>query len=214
MQPPDGVSQSVWNLTTNLRHAVSHCSIEKLSQSKKPQILMDGNERPGDVVASGIGRGGSDLVIDLCCVDPHSQCSNAKRRKRARVVGATASDAEKAKRNKRGGPHNWRMEDRVAAQGMEFLALGMEISAATTSTCANFLKKLSEIAHRRRGHNKSVFKRRWTIDWGMLIAKRGASVALSRIITVIGERKGFLGGSIVPMFSADAEPLLLEAGGG
>ena len=25
----------VWNLTTNLRHAVSHCSIEKLSQSMK-----------------------------------------------------------------------------------------------------------------------------------------------------------------------------------
>ena len=48
----------------------------------------------------------------------------------------------------------------------------------------------------------------------MLIAKRGASVALSRIITVIGERKGFVGGSIVPMLSADAEPLLLEAGGG
>jgi hypothetical protein len=39
-------------------------------------------------------------------------------------------------------------------------------------------------------------------------------VLLSRIITVIGERKGFGGGSIVPMLSADAEPLLLEAGGG
>ena len=48
----------------------------------------------------------------------------------------------------------------------------------------------------------------------MLIAKHGASVALSRIITVIGERKGFVGGSIVPMFSADSEPLLLETGGG
>jgi len=123
----------------DLRDRVHACIVNAgvSAQTEKPQILMDGNERPGDVVASGIGRGGSDLVIDLCCVDPHSQCSNAKRRKRARVVGAAASDAKEAKRNKRGGPHNWRMEDRVAAQGMEFLALGMEISAAPTPTCAN-----------------------------------------------------------------------------
>ena len=106
------------------------------------------------------------------------------------------------------------MEDRVAAQGMEFLALGMEVSAASTSTCAKLIKKLSEIAHRRRSHNRSAFKRRWTIDWGMMIAKRGAAVALSRTTTVIGERKGFAVESAVPILSTDAEPVLLEVGGG
>ena len=48
----------------------------------------------------------------------------------------------------------------------------------------------------------------------MLIAKRGATVALSRTITVIGERKGFAVGSAVPILSMDAEPVLLEVNSG
>ena len=47
----------------------------------------------------------------------------------------------------------------------------------------------------------------------MLIAKRGASVALSRTITVIGERKGYAAGAIGPMVDEDSEPLF-EIGGG
>ena len=89
----------------------------------------------------------------------------------------------------------------------------MEISAASTPTCAKLLKKLSEIAHRRRSHSRAVFKRRWTLDWGMSIAKCGASVALSRTITVIGERKGYAAGVMGAMLSEDSEPLL-EVGGG
>ena len=92
--------------------------------------------------------------------------------------------------------------------GMEFRAIGMETSGASTSACAKLLKTLSEIAHRRRGHNVKAFRRRWTLDWGMVIAKRGAEVALARTISVIGARKGYTAGVIGPMLSEDAEPAL------
>ena len=104
--------------------------------------------------------------------------------------------------------NNRRMEDRLRELGMEFLAVGVETTGATTSACAKLLKTLSEIAHQRRSHNVNVFKRRWKIDWGMVLAKRGAQVALARTIAVVGARKGFTVGAIGPMLSEDAEPAL------
>ena len=42
----------------------------------------------------------------------------------------------------------------------------------------------------------------------MVIAKRGAEVALARTISVIGARKGYTVGVIGPMLNEDAEPAL------
>ena len=47
----------------------------------------------------------------------------------------------------------------------------------------------------------------------MVIAKRGAVVALARTTSVIGARKAYAAGIIGPMLSEDAEPAL-EIGGG
>ena len=97
---------------------------------------------------------------------------------------------------------------------MEFMAVGAETTGATTSACAKLLKTLSEIAHQRRGHNVKAFKRRWTIDWGMALAKKGASVAVARAAAVVGDRKGYTqgGGALGQMLSEDAEPFALEVG--
>ena len=89
----------------------------------------------------------------------------------------------------------------------------METTGATTPTCAKLLKTLSEIAHRRRSHNANVFKRRWTVDWGMVLAKRGADAALSRTLSVTRARNGIVAGVIGPMLSEDAEPALVIGGG-
>ena len=52
----------------------------------------------------------------------------------------------------------------------------------------------------------------------MVLAKKGASVALARVHAVIGGRKGYrMGGGFGPMVSEDAEPALeigLHAAGG
>ena len=100
------------------------------------------------------------------------------------------------------------MEDRLSERGIEFFPLGLETTGATTSSCAKLLKLLSEIAHTRRGHNVKAFKRKWTLDWGMVLAKRGAQVALARTMAVVGARKGFTVGAIGPIRSEDAEPAL------
>ena len=92
---------------------------------------------------------------------------------------------------------------------MEFMAVGAETTGATTSSCAKLLKTLGEFAHKRRSHDVNAFKRRWKIDWGMVLAKKGASVALARANAVIGERNGYRrGGGFGPMVSEDAEPAL------
>ena len=85
---------------------------------------------------------------------------------------------------------------------------GIAKSAYLPTPCAKLLKLLSEIAHTRRGHNVKAFKRKWTLDWGMVLAKRGAQVALARTMAVVGARKGFTVGAIGPIRSEDAEPAL------
>ena len=216
MCPKGGGPNSVHNGWSGRVHACCVCAGVS-ARMEVAQLLPDGDERPGDVVASGIGRGGGDLCIDVTCVDAMTgwdDACDAEREKRARVSGRAASLAERDKRNKRGGLNGERMEDRVAEQGMEFMAVGAETTGATTSACAKLLKTLSEIAHQRRGHNVKAFKRRWTIDWGMALAKKGASVAVARAAAVVGDRKGYTqrGGALGQMLSEDAEPFALEVG--
>ena len=48
-------------------------------------------------------------------------------------VGAAAAQAEKDKREKRGGPRDDKMEDRVRRVGKEFFPVGFETSGASIS---------------------------------------------------------------------------------
>ena len=72
------------------------------------------------------------------------------------------------------------MADIIKARGYDFLPLGFELSGAPGSGWAIFLKKTSEIAHARRGHNRAAFTRYWKSRIAMAIAKRGARAALDK----------------------------------
>ena len=105
-----------------------------------------------------------------------------------------AAAAEKRKRDKRSGPRNDKMEERVRRAGKEFFPVGFETSGASTSQCSTLLKKLSEIAHQRRGHHKAYFILRWRATLAMVLAKKGSEVALLRAFKVRqAQRVGILG---------------------
>ena len=100
------------------------------------------NEKPGDIVMDGIGRGGGDLVVDVTVVDSLADLegiSAADLRKRTLKVGAAASAAEKGKREKKGGPRNDTMEERVRRMGKEFFPVGFETSGASTSQSSSLI---------------------------------------------------------------------------
>ena len=102
-------------------------------------------------------------MTDVTVVDPLASfdaIGQGEVRTRTLTVGAAAAGAEKRKRIKRGGPRGDKMEDRVRREGKEFFPVGFETSGASTSQCSKLLKKLSEIAHERRGHHKAYFIQR------------------------------------------------------
>ena len=88
-------------------------------------------------------------------------------RTRTLTVGAAVAEAEKKKRNKKSGPRNDKMEDRVRRVGKEFFPVGFGTSGASTSQCSTLLKRLSEIAHQRKGHHKAYFILRWRATLAM-----------------------------------------------
>ena len=163
-----------------------------VSNTETPLILPGCEERPGDVVFDGIGRGGGDLVMDVTVVDSLARfdaIGQGELRTRTLTVGAAAAEAEKKKRNKRSGPRNDKMEDRVRRVGKEFFPVGFETSGASTSQCSTLLKRLSEIAHQRKGHHKAYFILRWRATLAMTLAKKGAEVALQRAYKVRQEQR-------------------------
>ena len=125
--------------------------------------------------------------------------------KRSLKVGAKARTAEKNKSDKKGGPHREEMWVRIQRQGKEFFPVGFETSGASTSQCNKLLKKLSEIAHQRRGHNKAYFILRWKATLAMTLAKKGAEVALSRTYKVRRRQRGVRG---IEEADEDSGPLL------
>ena len=72
------------------------------------------------------------------------------------------------------------MEERLLQRGMDCTPIIFEVDGATTGTWARYLKKLSEIAHTRRGHNEKRFVAKWRTRIAMTLAKRGAQVAIRR----------------------------------
>ena len=73
------------------------------------------------------------------------------------------------------------------ALGKTFYPIGFETFGATTTQCTMLIKKLSEKAHERRGHDKATFRRYWTAEIAMCLAKRGAQVALQRVFALSAE---------------------------
>ena len=112
-----------------------------VARSETKNLLPDSEERPGDVVMFGIGKGGGDLVIDVTVVDPFSGLTGLGAERRARTVGKAAEEAELRKRDKTGGANNETIETRVTAQGMEFRAIGFETFGAETTAIGKLLKK-------------------------------------------------------------------------
>ena len=158
-----------------------------------PLILPGSNEKPGDVVFDGIGRGGGDLVVDVTVVDSFANfhhISGVEMRARTLTVGAAAAKAEKEKRERRGGPRNDKMEDRVRRVGKEFFPVGFETSGASTPQSSSLIKKLSEIGLQRRGHHPAYFILRWRATLAMTLAKKGSEVALTRAFVVRQQQRG------------------------
>ena len=129
-------------------------------------------------------------------------------------MGHTAKHVEHIKRNKKppNRPDGDTMERRVANAGKEFYPVGFETFGAFTSQCTKLIKKLSEEAHRRRGHDKASFRLKWTVQLAMTIAKRGAQTAVSRIHSIARKRRiGFvLGATEGPLGTPAAEPFVMH----
>ena len=186
-------------------------------------ILYDGNERPADIiiVGSGVGRFGEDLSVDCSVTDSLAGIDGLTRAQKSRrtwELAHAASLAEKAKREKRrtGDPGGLTMAERVRNEGKLFYPVGAEVLGATTASCTQLIKKLSEKAHDRRGHHKTTFYRYWTTEIAMCLAKRGAQVALARSFGISAEKHVVVavgvsgGGEDGPLGAPDAEPFIGE----
>ena len=161
-----------------------------------PLILPGSHEKPGDIVMDGIGLGSGDLVVDVTVVDSVADLDGASQgdvRKRTLKVGVQAAAAEKFKREKKGGPRNDTMEDRVRRVGKEFFPVGFETTGASTSQSSSLIKKLSDLGLQRRGHHPAYFILRWRATLAMALAKKGCEVALTRAYVVRQQQRGQLG---------------------
>ena len=72
------------------------------------------------------------------------------------------------------------MEERLLKEGIDCMPLIFEVEGAATSTWTKYIKKLSEIAHTRRGHDQQYFTAKWKTIIAMTIARRGAEVGIRR----------------------------------
>ena len=169
----------------------------------------------------GIGRNRADLAIDTVVTSTLSTGLNPNEvARRGWQVGRAARRAEAKKNAKTQDGVGLGMKDRLAAVGVEFVPVGFEVSGAQGSGFRTVIKRLSECAVQRRGHDKRYFVRRWTVDIAMVIAKRGAQAALNRAYAVgCEQRYGWRGADVNgddggQLGGEDAELPLLAGGGG
>ena len=149
-------------------------------QLETRNLLPGTAEKPADILALGIGNQGRDVAHDVAIVDPQQGAATAELQRRAYMTSLAARRREAQKRDKRreaGGPTT---EERLRQRGIDCIPLIFEVDGATTGTWARYLNKLSEIAHTRRGHNKTYFAARWRTRIAMTLARRGAQVAIRR----------------------------------
>ena len=74
-------------------------------------------------------------------------------------------------------------------------------------------KQLSEIAHSRRGHDKTYFRQRWSMEVAMCLARRGAQGALRRANTFRSANSEALDDGVLGGVGSE-QPLVASAGGG
>jgi hypothetical protein len=191
------------------------------ARTEEPNLMPGGGQqKPADVFAIGIGTHGRDVAIDTTIVSTTTAgMSIAALRRRGKTVGLAARQADKKKRDKTHNGGGARMVDRLDEVGVEFIAMGFETSGAQGSGFRTFLKRLSECAVQRRGHDPGYFVRRWKVDIAMTIAKRGAQAAIRRAHEIgVEQRYGFgavdIEGDDGAPLGAEYSELPLLAGGG
>ena len=68
----------------------------------------------------------------------------------------------------------------LRANRTNFVPLGFTAAGAPGANWSKLLKKISDEASTRKGHDAKYFRQRWTAEIAMLLAKRGAEAALRR----------------------------------
>ncbi len=147
-------------------------------------LLKGSDERPADVLAHGIGRQHRDLAIDIAVVDAQVTTNINEARRCALSTGHRANQKEHEKRTAKPSGQTLGMEDRLLKEGIDCMPIIFEMEGAATSTWAKYIKKLSEIAHTRRGHDQQYFVAKWKTIIAMTIARRGAEVGIRRCHTL------------------------------
>jgi len=153
-------------------------------------ILPGSNEAPADVLAVGIGSQHRDVAIDVAIVDSQEVNDNADAERFALMTGAAARRYHAWKLHRRQEPGGRTMEERLKHNGYDCLPMVFEVDGATDGKFATFIKKLSEIAFIRRGHDQKYFADRWTTAIAMTIAKRSAQVGIRRAQTLQNRSNG------------------------
>jgi len=105
------------------------------------------------------------------------------------ATGIMARRREARKRTTRpGGMDTPTVEELLRLKNIDCTPFIYEVDGATTGTTANYIKKLSEIAKSRRGHDQQYFCAKWKTAIAMVLCKRGAQVAIRRGHTVNARR--------------------------
>ena len=105
------------------------------------------------------------------------------------------------------------MEERLAERNIAFMPVAFEVGGAETGAWSKLLKQLSEIAHSRRGHDKTYFRQRWSMEVAMCLARRGAQGALRRANTFRSANSEALDDGVLGGVGSE-QPLVASAGGG
>ena len=155
-----------------------------------------------------------DTAFDVVLIDNRRPSDgDGMKARRRRSTSVMAKYADHVKRNKRRDGR--RMEDRLRDHNLIFTPLAFEIGCAESGAWSKTLKKLSEIAHARRGHNKDYFRSWWNTEVAMCMAKRGAEVALRNTRISMADANDVLGIDEGAFGDEGVEvPLTVSAGGG
>ena len=117
--------------------------------------------------------------------------------------------AEKGKRNKKVPGTATTVEASLRMRNIAFAPLGFTNAGAPGATWSSLLKKISDHAASRKGHHAGYFRRRWTTEVAMVLAKRGAEAALRRARAVSGPT--VLPDAVGVFGEPAAEPMLVMA---
>ena len=149
------------------------------ARTEEPGLVDNTAQRPGDAYIDDWDGQFGDLAIDLTVVSSQTTDPGEHRRRRQKV-GRAARVAERTKELGRVTDSDELIADHLRRKGVTFMPIGMETTGATTPTWSTFIQQLSENAHERRGHDPIMFRRLWTVEMAMTLARRGARAGIRR----------------------------------